>query len=149
MLAWTRILSLASPDRAEEIPRLKELFEDDDVFDNLGFTLLHMMVTGLKGDSLESVLDNDISSLDKLDNNKKWPLMWAAARGDYEKVKNLLKYGASTVPVDRWADSAELGCLERFDGMRDLRSDVARTWCEPKHQRYSIRRIASALVVER
>ncbi|KAF1951670.1 ankyrin [Byssothecium circinans] len=100
-LAWTRILSLASSDRTRDIPRLQEIFEDDDVFDNLGFTVLHMIVTGRKSDSLESILDNDTSNLNKLDNQNKTPLMWAAARGDCENVGTLLEYDASTKPKDK------------------------------------------------
>ncbi|KAH8721552.1 hypothetical protein GQ44DRAFT_808199 [Phaeosphaeriaceae sp. PMI808] len=49
------------------------------------FEGLHMTVTDLKSDSLEPILDNDTSSLNKLDNQNKTPLMWAAARGDCEK----------------------------------------------------------------
>ncbi|KAF2660579.1 ankyrin [Lophiostoma macrostomum CBS 122681] len=118
-LAWTRILSLASPDRAKDIPRLRELFEDDDVFDNLGFSVLHMIVTGMKSDRLESILDNDISDLDKPDKQNKTPLLWAAARGDCKHVGTLLKYGASTTQKDRdgrtalsWAAwSGSSGCV--------------------------------------
>jgi len=71
------------------------------VFDNLGFSVLHMIVTGLKQDSLQPLLDNDISNVDKVDAQMKTPLMWAAARGDCEKVSELLAYDASTTPTDK------------------------------------------------
>jgi len=60
-----------------------------------------MIVTGQKSDSLESILDNDTFNLNKLDNQNKSPLLWAAARGDCENVGTLLEYGASTTPKDK------------------------------------------------
>ena len=60
-----------------------------------------MIVTGLKSDSLESILDNDTSNLNELDNQNKTPLIWAAARGDCKNVSTLLEYDASTTPKDK------------------------------------------------
>ncbi|KAF2846179.1 ankyrin [Plenodomus tracheiphilus IPT5] len=124
-LAWTRVLSLVAPGRTEEIARLRLLFEDYDPFDNLGFTVLHMIVTDLKDDSLESILENDTSSINKADNQNKTPLMWAAGRGDCVKVAKLLEYGASTTSKDRegrtalsWAawsgSSGCAGCVRKL-----------------------------------
>jgi ankyrin repeat protein len=99
-LAWTRILSLTSSDKLEKVSRLNRLFDVEEVFDNMGFTDLHMIVTGLKQETLESILEGNTSNRDKIDNQGKTPLMWAAARGDCEKVRKLLEYDASTTSRD-------------------------------------------------
>jgi ankyrin repeat protein len=99
-LAWTRILSLTSSDKVEKVPRLRRMFDVEEVFDNMGFTYLHIIVAGLKQETLESVLEENTSNREKIDNQGKTPLMWAAARGDCEKVRKLLEYDASTTSRD-------------------------------------------------
>jgi len=76
--------------RARE--QLRTTFGCED--DGESFTLTHKIILGLSLVDLEDRLTTSTSEIDTYDDKNRTPIWWAAFRGDEEKVKVLLKFGA-------------------------------------------------------
>ncbi|KAI9696670.1 MAG: hypothetical protein M1820_008044 [Bogoriella megaspora] len=79
---------------------LRCLTSGSDWEDEQNFTIIHKVVLGFSGKSLEDVILQHPDDIDTQDAMGRTPLLWAAARGDERAVMMLLAYGADTNLMD-------------------------------------------------
>ncbi|MCJ1386589.1 hypothetical protein MMC17_009715 [Xylographa soralifera] len=103
VMAWEHALSgnLSQEDTAAVV----ELFKDTDYLSTRQFSVLHKIILGLLSKDLRTELEGSTSEINTLDSQGRSPLSWAAARGDSQKVKILLEYGANSNLADRQNNS--------------------------------------------
>ena len=78
------------------------MFNACDIAKSQDFSTLHEIVVGLRQSSLVNELESSPYGLiDKVDRTGKTPLAWAARRGDFQKVEQLLQYQANPRIIDR------------------------------------------------
>lgn len=70
------------------------------------FTRLHRIILQLLYIDLDQDLCRDNSEIDAVDTEERTALCWAAARGDAEAVRVLLKHGADPNIADRIGQGA-------------------------------------------
>ena len=93
LLAWSHILSNDISD--EKTQKLRELFSDTSRLDEWALSTLHRVVLGLIVGTLdEETLVKTGSDINAIDNQRRTPLFWAAARKDLKNVDFLLRHGA-------------------------------------------------------
>ena len=102
-MAWEHALSgnLSQEDTVAVV----ELFKDTDYLSTRQFSVLHKIILGLLGKDLRMELEGSTSEINTLDSQGRSPLSWAAARGDSQKVKILLEYGANSNLADQQNNS--------------------------------------------
>ncbi|KAL9036228.1 MAG: hypothetical protein Q9214_006227 [Letrouitia sp. 1 TL-2023] len=108
-LAWDHIFKNPAWNQnspSHLILKLRKLFDDDNSFDHMHYTVLHRIVLGLSGADLVQQLDLDNSQINKVDSHGRTPLHWAARRGDLDKTESLLKWGASPNIADHEGTTA-------------------------------------------
>lgn len=91
-IAWERVLS--GKMSANDASIVANLFKDTDYLATRSFTLIHKIVLGLNGQDLDTALGSSTSQIDIKDSRGRTPLSWAAARGDEDSVRTLLKHKA-------------------------------------------------------
>jgi len=79
---------------------LRCLTNGSDWEDEQDFTVIHQVVLGFSGKSLEDVILQHPDDIDTQDAMGRTPLLWAAARGDNLAVTTLLAYGADANLMD-------------------------------------------------
>lgn len=79
---------------------LRCLTNGSDWEDDQSFTIIHQVVLGFSGKSLEDVMLQHPDDIDTQDAMGRTPLLWAAARGDDRAVTTLLAYGADANRMD-------------------------------------------------
>lgn len=83
-------------DYIESLEALREVFGSEaDYIETQNFNKLHRLVIGIDQGSLEETIEEGDFDIDAVDVMGRTPLYWASTRGDSDKVKLLLKYGAS------------------------------------------------------
>ena len=102
-MAWEHALSgnLSQVDTVAVV----ELFKDTDYLSTRQFSVLHKIILGLLAKDLRMELEGSTSEINALDSQGRSPLSWAAARGDSQRVKMLLEYGANSNLPDRQNNS--------------------------------------------
>lgn len=85
----------------EDIHLFAQLFADEETFIDLEMSLLHRIVLGLVGTSLEDHLRLGLDNINAQDAGGRTPLMWATRRGDVSAIKLLLAHGADPNVKDR------------------------------------------------
>ncbi|KAL9041181.1 MAG: hypothetical protein Q9214_004199, partial [Letrouitia sp. 1 TL-2023] len=105
-LAWDHIFKNPPSGHnpaSKAVSKLRNLFDDGSAFDHVNYTPLHRIILGLSTTKLTEQLDLDGSYVNVSDSLGRTPLHWAAARGDIEKLKTLLQWGAKTNVSDNEA----------------------------------------------
>lgn len=93
------------------------IFANNEILDEQEFTVFHQIVLGFCHTELENQFKFNYRDVDLPDANRRTPLLWAAWRGDIQKVRVLLELGADPNKKDLQgygplAKAAEAGHLE-------------------------------------
>ena len=93
------------------------VFNNSEYIESRQFTILHKIVLGLIPKSLQDELEFSTKGIDAVDSSGRTCVSWAAGRGDAEKLKFLLDYGANpNIPDIRGSTAlhhvANLACCE-------------------------------------
>lgn len=95
------------------------IFASSEIIDEQDFSIFHQIVLGFCHSELEKQFKSNYRDVDLPDANGRTPLLWAAWRGEAQKVRILLELGASSNKVDlegysalaRAAQSGHLDCV--------------------------------------
>ncbi|KAF2219190.1 hypothetical protein BDZ85DRAFT_46813 [Elsinoe ampelina] len=90
--AWDIILSNSMPEQITKY--FRAVFTDRDFLEEQNFTPVHEIVLGLNGKRLPDALSELPQLTDSPDARGNTPLIWAATRGDAQKLSDLLEHGA-------------------------------------------------------
>ena len=104
--ALHHVLTHVNAKKPPKLPRktietFQRLFADDETYIDMELTPVHRIVLGLLSVDLDLHLECSVRDIDAPDASSKTPLMYAAARGDTEKMRVLLRWGAKMDCVDR------------------------------------------------
>ncbi len=91
--AWDKILGRNIENAEAEELRL--LFRNSELSATRGFSTLHQIVLGISTASLSAELERSPSAVDSTDFKGRTAVSWAAARGDTEAVKLLIRFSAN------------------------------------------------------
>ena len=96
------LLLFGNTDSMQSVHEICSMFDACDIAKSQGFSNLHEIVVGLRETNFQDELESSPSHvIDKVDSTGKTPLAWAARRGDFQKVEQLLEFGASPRIVDK------------------------------------------------
>ena len=127
-IAFSRLLCHLVTDYQERT--ILEMFDLDNYIETQRFSMLHQIVLGLRKTPLMPELERSTAELNVRATDGQTPLWWAASRGDTEKVKMLLKYGADPNISDRrkctpLMQAAQCGCWESCERLLQGGADIA------------------------
>jgi ankyrin repeat protein len=99
--------------------RHARIFANSEILDEQEFTIFHQIVLGFCHTELENQFKFNYRDIDLPDANGRTPLLWAAWRGETQKVKVLLELGADPnkkdleefSPLAKAAQSGHLDCV--------------------------------------
>ncbi|KAG8529125.1 uncharacterized protein KY384_005760 [Bacidia gigantensis] len=92
-LAWIKILGKSFEHETQQ--EMEQIFSDRDCLEEMGFSILHQIVLGIKTSSLVDYISNNPGCVNNTDSHGRTALSWAAQRGMLETVKSLLEFGAN------------------------------------------------------
>lgn len=95
---WDKILCKNIEDA--EIEELRLLFKNPELSAIRGYSTLHQIVLGITNASLSTELERSPSAVDSTDFQGRTAISWAAARGDTEAVKLLIRFSANVQICD-------------------------------------------------
>ncbi|KAK1832451.1 ankyrin repeat-containing domain protein [Podospora conica] len=103
MLAWEKALPISSVEstKALTIRKLRHVFYDQDLFEDLGFSPLHLCILNLDESLFEQHLTLNFPSLNAQDSFGRTPLFWAVVLAKPTIVDLLLSWNADVSVVDK------------------------------------------------
>lgn len=120
-VAWSRILGNFISQAS--INQWRSMFDSESYLESRLFPPLHKIVLGIAEEpvGLEATLKLSSMGINQVDAEGRTALSWAAARGDLESVRVLLKYGAKTNKLnDRYQSPLHLAAQNEFSGCGDI-----------------------------
>ncbi|KAI9736213.1 MAG: hypothetical protein M1834_001099 [Cirrosporium novae-zelandiae] len=90
--AWALILT--SHNNSSLASRLRSLFGDGDVVEEMGFSILHKALLDLIPLSFQSLLEEPSTDVNAVDSGNRTVLSWASQRGDLDAIRQLLEHDA-------------------------------------------------------
>jgi ankyrin repeat protein len=129
-IAWSRIFGNLADQSIMESWRC--MFDSEEYLESRTFPPLHQIVLHLTNIDLWQQLEMSTSTIDEKDSDGRTALSWAAARGDAEATKLLLKFGANPNILSyknqsplHWGAQSTMGtCAEIFQALLDSGADV-------------------------